>query len=151
MESLKAAISLIIEAGYQIDKDAFELLKDLSQKVNLTSLVKTVIDEINSLSERPIFITRKFIEEKVGKIVLTEEVRGTSYVTGKTGFQPYARGVESDFKVISDPTEKISGIGSLEDCIEYFRSRFKKLSRIIRSRTDAKDAGSISDALKASE
>ncbi|MEM1506642.1 MAG: DNA-directed DNA polymerase II small subunit [Candidatus Bathyarchaeia archaeon] len=151
LESVKAAVSLVIEAGYQIDREAFEFLKKVSHKTDLTSLVKAVIEEINALPEKPLFITRKLLEEKVDKSILLGEDRSAGFVSGKTSFQPYAKGVESDFKVISDPTEKISATGSLEDCIEYFRSRFRKLSKIIKSRGDARDAGNISDALKAPE
>ncbi|MCX8171380.1 MAG: metallophosphoesterase, partial [Candidatus Bathyarchaeota archaeon] len=152
-ESINAAVSLIIEAGYQIDREAFEFLKKISHKIEPSSLVKAVVDEINALSEKPLFITRKLLEEKIDRSILAEVEKSgdISFVSGKAIFQPYAESVESDIKVISDPTGKISAAGSLEDYIEYFRSRFRKLSKIIRSRGDAKDSGSISDALRAPE
>ncbi|MEM2027494.1 MAG: DNA-directed DNA polymerase II small subunit [Candidatus Bathyarchaeia archaeon] len=156
IESIKAAVSLIIEAGYQIDREAFEFLKRISHKVDPASLVKAVIEEVNTLPEKPLFITRKILEEKIGRSILlelekNEKERSVGLITGKTAFHPYAKEVESDLKVISDPTEKISAVGSLEDCIEYFRSRFRKLSKIIKSRGDSRDSGSISDALKSPE
>jgi len=150
-ESVKRAVSLIIGAGYQIDREAFEFLKEISERADLDSLIKDIIDEINASPERPLFITREILENKIRRRGVIEGITPTPSVTGKTSFQQYARDVETDLKVISDPTNKISATGSLEDCIEYFRSRFRKISKIIRSRVDSKDAGSIEDALKAPE
>ncbi|MEM2341751.1 MAG: DNA-directed DNA polymerase II small subunit [Candidatus Bathyarchaeia archaeon] len=150
-ENIRKAVSLIIESGYQIDREAFELLKKISQKIDLDFIVKSIIDEVNSLPEKPLLITREILEGKIKEKNILEEAITAPAVTGKGSFQQYAKNIESDLKVISDPTNKISATGSLEDCIEYFRSRFRKISRIIRSRVDSKDAGSIEDALKTPE
>ena len=147
-EDFKNLISLVLEAGYQIDKDAFDFLKEISQKIDLKTFIKSVIEEIKTLPETPLFITRKQLEEKAKKLGFFETA---STITGKTSFQPYARDVESDFKVISDPTKKIGTSGSLEDCIEYFRDRFRKISRIIRNRVDSRDSSNIMEALKSPE
>ncbi len=147
-KNIRNVVSLIIEAGYQIDKEAFEFLKEISERIDLNSLVKRVIGEINTLPEKPIFITREILEKEINKEDLGTTARE---LTGKATLQFYAKNIEADLKVISDPTNKISATGSLEDCIEYFRSRFRKISRILRKRADVKDAGSIADALKAPE
>ena len=146
-KNIRNVISLIIEAGYQIDKEAFEFLKEISGRVDLNSLVKSVIEEVDAFPEKPLFITREMLEKKINE----ERITATHELTGKTIQRLYAKNIEADFKVISDPTDKISATGSLEDCIEYFRSRFRKISRILRGRTDAKDAGNLVDALKAPE
>jgi len=148
-EDVRKTISLIIESGYQVDREAFELLTSISHRVDIYSLVKDLIEEISLLSEKPLFITREIIEKKlVDKTDVTETLRE---VSGKYIFKPHAKEVETDLKVLSDPTDKISATGSLKDCIEYFRNRFRKISRILRNRIDVRDAGSISDALKAPE
>jgi DNA polymerase II small subunit len=147
--NIRNIISLVLEAGYQIDKDAFEFLREISGNININSLVKSIIEEINALPERPLFITRRLLEEKAQKFGL---LKVSSQVgTGKTSFQPYAKDIEPDFKVISDPTDKIGASGSLEDCIEHFRDRFRKISRILRNRMDARDANNLLDALEAPE
>jgi len=150
-ESLKRAVSIIIEAGYQIDKEAFEFLKNILFQVELDSLIKCVLEKMRALSDKPLFITREVIEEEIDKRGLLKNLKTTHEVSSKTSFKPYAKEVKSDLKIISDPTNEISATGSLSDCIEYFRSRFKKISRILRNRVDVKDAGTIADALKASE
>ncbi|MBS7606231.1 MAG: DNA-directed DNA polymerase II small subunit [Candidatus Bathyarchaeia archaeon] len=147
--SVRRAISLIIQAGYQVDSGAFEFLKEISEKMDIISLVKKAIDDVNALPEKPLLITREILERKAET---SEKKSAITYpVSGKTSFEPYAKNIDPDLKVISDSTSKISATGSLEDCIEYFRSRFMKISRIIRNRIDAKDAGSLADALKAPE
>ena len=147
--NMRNIISLVLEAGYQIDKDAFEFLREISGSTNLNFLVKSVIEEINALPEKPLFITRRLLEEKAQKLGLLKV--SSQIGTGKIGFQPYAKDIEPDFKVISDPTDKIGASGSLEDCIEHFRDRFRKISKIIRNRIDARDAYNLLDALRAPE
>lgn len=147
-ENFKNLISLVLEAGYQIDKEAFDFLKEISQKIDLKTFIISVIEEIKTLPEAPLFITRKQLEERARKLGFFEE---SSTLTGKISFQPYVRDIESDFKVISDPTEKIATSGSLEDCIEYFRDRFRKISKIIRNRMDCRDSSSIVEALRSPE
>ncbi|MEM3180246.1 MAG: DNA-directed DNA polymerase II small subunit [Candidatus Bathyarchaeia archaeon] len=149
-DNLRRAVSLIIGAGYQIDKEAFDSLRVLANNVDIDSLIRGIFEEVEALSEKPLYITRRIIEEAARKSS-KKETKASYEVSGKTYFKPYAKDIESDFKVISDPTDKISATGSLSDCIEYFRSRFKKISRILRSRVDVRDAGSIADALKAPE
>lgn len=150
-DSLKIAVSLIIGAGYQIDKEAFELLKELSQQVNIDSFVRDLLKEINLLPERPLLINRKIVEDGIARRGLLKETRAVYEASGKGSFKPYAKDVDSNLKVISDPTHKVGAAGSLDDCIEYFRSRFKKISKILRSRVDVKDSGTIADALRAPE
>ncbi|MEM2938679.1 MAG: DNA-directed DNA polymerase II small subunit [Candidatus Bathyarchaeia archaeon] len=147
--NIRNVLSLVFEAGYQIDKDAFEFLREISGITDLKSLIKSIIEEINSLPEKPLSITRRLFEEKARKSGLLKV--GSQVVTGKTGYHPYAKDIESDFKVISDPTDKIGASGSLEDCIEHFRDRFRKISKIIRNRMDARDAYNLLDALEAPE
>lgn len=148
-DSVRRAISLIIQAGYQVDSGAFEFLKEISEKVDIISLVRKAIDDVNALPEKPLLITREILESRTE--MPRKKSAATYPISGKASFEPYAKNIGADLKVISDSTNKISATGSLEDCIEYFRSRFTKISRIIRNRIDAKDAGSISDALKAPE
>ncbi|MEM1514477.1 MAG: DNA-directed DNA polymerase II small subunit [Candidatus Bathyarchaeia archaeon] len=150
-ENLKRAISLIVEAGYQVDKEAFEFLKAISNQENLDFLLKHMLKEMEKSPNKPLFITRKIIEEKIKKNGLLEVSGTTNGITSKLFFSPRAKEVEPEIKIISDPTNRIGATGSLNDCVEYFRSRFKKISKILKSRIDIKDAGTIADALKAPE
>jgi len=142
---LKRAISFIIEAGYQIGSDAFQILENASGKVDLDALVRGIIEEVNNLSEKPLFIEPEIIERKIKEMQKKE--KPIVVTTGKGGYKPYAKEIESEIEVIRDPAKSISTTGTLENYIKYFRSRFHKIRKILRSRMDS-DSGSINQALR---
>jgi DNA polymerase II small subunit len=67
---------------------------------------------------------------------------------GRKSFRPYAKDVEDNIKVISDPTDEICTTGSIKEYLEYFQDRFERLQKILKKRIDAKNAVTISIALK---
>jgi DNA polymerase II small subunit len=69
--------------------------------------------------------------------------------SGKESFQPAAKEIDTDLKVLEDPTAEINTIGSMEEYQEYFTDRFHRLQRFLRQRMDARDATTIAEALKA--
>jgi len=144
---LRRAISLIIGAGYQIDKEAFEFLKEASEAADLESLVKNIINEIDKIPDKPLFINRELLEKKIKELQPSKHP-SSSAETGKTGFHPYAKEIEAELEVLEDPTDKINATGSLEDYIEYFQDRFRRLHRIINRRMDARDACTILEAFR---
>jgi len=152
-EKLQEAVSFAIAAGYQLDKEAFELLKKLSETRDPFALIKEAIKRIELLSEKPLFIGRGFLEE-VTKELLPErkeaEPSPPPIIEAKKIFRPYAKDIDTDIRVIEDPTDKICATGSIEEYLGYFQDRFKKLQRFLRQRMDAKDAMPVSQALKAS-
>jgi len=146
---LRKAISLAIESGYQIDREAFELLRDAPQPVDPTLVIKSVLEEADGLPERPLFINRELVEKKMGELFPSRGLPEPVEETGKISFRPYAKEVEADLKVLDDPTNKINATGSLEDYVEYFQDRFRRLRRIMNNRLDVKDACTIAEAAKA--
>ena len=146
---LQRAISFIIEAGYQIDSDAFQTLREASNRVDLDLLVRSIIEEANNLPERPLFLKRELIEKKIKEIQPEEDLELSTITTGKGGYTPYAKEVESDIEVLEDPTKRISTTGSLENYVEYFQDRFRRLQKILKSRVDAGDSGTIAQAIRA--
>jgi DNA polymerase II small subunit len=146
---LRRAISLIIGAGYQIDREAFEFLKEASQTVDPNSLIKNVLQDADSLPEKPIWISRELLQEEVEKLHPPEQSLPHISKVGKTSFHPYAKEVERDVRVLEDPTGEISTTGSLEDYVEYFRDRFTKLRKIMSNRMDVRDARTIRQASRA--
>jgi DNA polymerase II small subunit len=152
-EKLQKAITLTISAGYQLDKEAFDFLETVSQTKDPIKLIEATVKKVESLSEKPLFIGRSFLEETFGEVFPKEEAKPPSLpsiIEAKEVFHAYARDMEIDVKVVEDPTEKICGSGSIEEFLEYFQDRFKRMHKILRRRMDAKDASSISDALKTS-
>ena len=155
-ERIQKAVSLAITCGYQLDKQSFDLLQDVSQTKDPIKLIEEAIKKIDRLPEKPLFIGRDFLEEVMKELFPTkEEAEPPSLETAilesrKIPFHAYAKGIDAEIKVIEDPTKKICETGSVEEYLEYFQDRFRKLRRFLGHRMDAKDAMPISEALKAS-
>jgi DNA polymerase II small subunit len=147
-ENLRKAISLALEAGYQLDKDAFDFLESLPETEDPTALIEKAVKKAETLTEKPLFISCSFLKELLAEKT-REPLPKTQLETVKKVFKPYAKEVDSEIKVIEDPTEKICTMGSVEDYLKYFRDRFKRLEKILRRRIDVKDALPISEALRA--
>src|SRR5512136_230720 len=65
----------------------------------------------------------------------------------KEAFKPYAKEVDAQIKVLEDPTAEVCTTGSIEEYLEYFQDRFRRLQKLLRQRMDVKDATSISESL----
>jgi DNA polymerase II small subunit len=160
-EKLQKAVELAITAGYQIDKEAFEFLSIIASSQDPTEIVNKAINEIETLEEKPVFIDRNFLErivkplesQKGEAIELTKEIfqapTEEKIREGKKQFCPFAKEVESDIKIIDDPAANLSASGTMEDYLEYFQDRFKRIEKLLRQRMDVRSAASIIDALKA--
>lgn len=151
-ERLQKAITFTITSGYQLDKEAFDFLKSLSQDRDPVQLMEEAVKKLEDTSEKTLFINRGFLEETAGAFFPKEEEEAKLQpppIEARKAFHAYAEDIDADIKVIEDPTDKISGSATLEDYLEYFQDRFRKLERILRKRIDARGATSISEALKA--
>jgi len=158
-EKLQKAVAATIAAGYQLDKDAYEFLKALANTEDPTEIVNSAMEKIKELKESPPFINKSLLEQMIEKSESTKEIVTqqvieekpslyTHITEGKNQFHPFAKEIESDIKIIEDPTEKINSNGAVDDYLEYFRDRFKRMERLLRQRVDVKNAVSILDALK---
>jgi DNA polymerase II small subunit len=165
MEKLQKAVGLTIAAGYLLDKGAFDFLNMIATTEDPTEIITKAIGKIENLSEKPLFIERTFLEQLLKEraepaeemIIETQKehpkeppnpqtLRTTE---AKISFKPYAKEVDAKISIIEDPSTKLSSNGTLEDFLEYFRDRFKRVERLLRQRMDAKSAASITDALRA--
>jgi len=163
-ERLQRAISNVIEAGYQLDKEAFTLLETLSKTEDPVALMEKVIKKAEALAPKPLFIGRNFLEdlmaeeEKASKMEaeLKPAISAPSpslpqppYEARKEAFKPYAKEVDAQIKVLDDPTGEVCTTGTIEEYLEYFQDRFRRLQKFLRQRIDARDATTIPEALKA--
>jgi len=161
-ERLQKAISNTIEAGYQLDREAFALLETLSKTEDPVTLMEKAIKKAEELTQKPFFIGRNFLEELVSEGErpprLEAELKPSiplitpqqlPYESRKEAFKPYAKEVEAQIKVLDDPTGELCTTGTIEEYMEYFQDRFRRLQKLLKQRIDAKDATTISEALKA--
>jgi DNA polymerase II small subunit len=146
-QRLKRAIELIIQAGHQLDVSALSFLKQLAQRDEFEGLVNKILSALEKMPDPPLFLTRGFFES----CVITEEAgtgeRAPSEDVGYT-FKPYAKEVVAKIEVLDDSAERVEyGVG-IDGYLDHFRSRFTKIERILRERSDVRDAVPISEALK---
>lgn len=158
-ERLQKAVETTIAAGYQLDKEAFEFLKIVAATEDPIKIVNKALEKMENQKEKAFFIDRNFLEvlmkdfeELEGKAVpqkeIPQQLPELGITEGKKAFQPYAKDVEAKISVIEDPSTKIGSEGDIEDYLEYFRDRFRRMEKLLRQRMDVKAAASIIDALK---
>jgi len=155
-ERLQRAVSLTIEAGYQLNKEAFDFLNSLSKTKDPIKLIEETIKKIETIPEKTLFIDRNLLED-VAKETFPKAVEEKTPLEpppkppleAKKIFRVYAKEIDTDIQIIEDPTEEICESGTLEEYLEYFQDRFRRIQKILRRRIDTRDALTISDALKA--
>jgi DNA polymerase II small subunit len=160
-EKLQKAIETAMAAGYQLNSDAFEFLSIVAATDDPTEIVNKALQRLTELEEKPFFIERAFLEtvlnppDPAGETQVQpleenpeEQPEKQQLTEGQSVFRPYAKDVEADIKVIEDPTGKLSSNGTIEDFLQYFQDRFKRLDRLLRQRIDVKAATPISEAVK---
>jgi DNA polymerase II small subunit len=163
-EKLQRAVALAIAAGYQLQKEAFELLNMIAATEDPTELIGKAIQQIESLEQKPFFIERNLLEDLLNSMKPPKETtaqpleNGFHSVTqperpqlteGKTPFHPYAKEVEAKINIIDDPGAKIDSGGTFDDYLAYFQDRFRTMERLLRQRIDVRSAASVLDALRA--
>jgi DNA polymerase II small subunit len=162
-ENLQKAIEATIAAGFQLNSEAFEFLSQNSETNNPVDVMNLAVQKLHELQEKPFFIDRIFLESLMQQLAsavaevlpepqstvdppvkpaveLTREVENTFY--------PYAKDIKADFSILDDATGKLSSNGTLEEYVEYFRDRFKRIEHLLRQRMDVKAATPIVEALK---
>jgi DNA polymerase II small subunit len=159
---LQKAVETSIAAGYQLNSEAFEFLTSVAATEDPTQMVSKALREIEKLEEKPLFIEKEFLQEirQHSKLKTQEtctpipaeetiqEKMARQTPEAASLFQPFAKDVEPDIKVIEDPTGKLSSNGTIEEYLQYFQDRFKRLERLLRQRIDVRAATPILEALK---
>ena len=145
-EALKKALGEIIQAGYQVSKEGFDLLKTLDEPV-LVELAQYSIKRANALPEEKSILDYNFLKALLEEIELSKEPKAE--ITGKSGETPLAKEYDAEVNVTKNPAEEITSEGDLEGFLEYFRDRYNRMEKIFKKRIDARDAIPIKEALKA--
>jgi len=158
-EKLQRAVEATIAAGYQLNSEAFEFLNKAAATDDPTAIINKALQRIEELREKPLFIDKSFLEALLKKTETIEEEQAQTkdkslelppqhWTEGKRFFHPYAKDVEANINVIEDPTSKLSSNGTIEEYLQYFQDRFKRIERLLRQRIDVKAATPILEALK---
>jgi DNA polymerase II small subunit len=158
-KKVREAVLMVLEAGYHLDVNAFNFLCTISKTKDPTMVLEGSLRKLETKSQNSFLIDESLLKEVANDVFpqaeeISQEVETRSnkqYVSsGKThSFQPYSKNIDSQLKVIEDPTEEINSTGSIEECLEYFQDRFKKIRKLLRQRMDSRDAGQIKDGFRA--
>ncbi len=162
-ERLQKAISNAIEAGFQLDKEAFTFLETLSKTEDPITFMEKTVKKAEELAQKPFFITRSLLEELAKEATAPqqrEELQPSislppqmppqpPFESRKEAFKPYAKEVDAQITVLDDPTNQLCSTGTMKEYLEYFQDRFRRLQKLLRQRFDVRDATTISQALKA--
>ena len=141
-EELKEALGRIIESGYQIGADGFEYLKTLEIS-ELQESVKNAIRAAEASPQGVLFFDKDFLQKVREENQRPDPLR---FASRRPQIRPLAAEHEGEAKLLDNITADASG--DMEGFVEYFRSRFRKIERILRQRLDVRDAVTIGDALK---
>ncbi len=158
-EKLQKAVEATIAAGYQLNSEAFDFLSAICTTDDPTTIMSKALQRIEELEEKPLFIDKTFLETLLKPLETTEKKQNSPQnqkleplehqtTEGKIVFHPYAKDVEPNINVIEDPTGKLTSNGTIEEYLQYFKDRFKRIERLLRQRIDVRAATPISEALK---
>jgi DNA polymerase II small subunit len=145
-EERKKAIGTILEAGFQMESDAFKALTEIGAPGHLDPLVKEVLRVAGTVEPRPASISRDLVLRAAERLDSSEKNTAPDH-SGVDHSRRFAEDLESRLEVVSDPTGKLGTTGSFDDFLRYFRNRFDKMSVLFRQRMDTRNAGTIADAL----
>ncbi len=159
-DKLQKAVETTIQAGYQLNSEAFAYLTQIAQTEDPTEIVNRALTQIEELEEKPFFIEKAFLEELYEETQNqtpqtqpqpqepTQQTETQTTPEATPYYEPYAKTIQPQIKIIDDPTKKLSSNGTIEDYIHYFQDRFKRLEKLLRQRIDVKAATPIIEALK---
>ena len=158
-ENLQKAIEATLAAGYQLNSEAFEFLSQNSDTTNPQDIMNLALEKIQDLEEKPFFIDKVFLEPLMQQLTVTQTnaplemqqntvqrsipsaLKQTNEI--ESVFYPYARDIKTNLSILEDATGKLSSNGTLEEYLEYFQDRFKRIEHLLRQRMDVKAATSI--------
>lgn len=143
-EKLKKAVEAIVLAGYQLTKDAFDFLKSIENESFFEEFIQKVIKESN-LTQKSFIIDAPFLKS----LFFDEEKKDKKFAYGLFTKTPFAKEIESRVEVLDNSSNEINSSGSIEDFVDYFRDRFKKMAKILQERNDTKGARTLEEALEA--
>ncbi len=145
-EELRKAVGMILQAGFQVESDAFKTLVQLGREDSLKLLVDEVLRLAASAEPRPVSISTDLVLKAAEQLDLsTKHAISLEDSIGRP--RRFAEDRESRLEVVFDPTGKLGTTGGFDDFLHYFRSRFEKMSGLFRQRIDTRNTGTISDAL----
>jgi DNA polymerase II small subunit len=144
-EESKRVVERVVSAGWQLSTSAFELIQTSSGRLDQDKLADALIAAAEKQPTGQHLINRVIVEQVLNHLLpLAETIRISEPVRTEA---PPAAQIQSELKVLKDPSSVSIFGGSMEDFNRHFRDRFVKMRDILQRRSDARDAGTVSNAL----
>ena len=148
-EGFRHVVERVLSAGWQFGTDAFDLIQASAGSLNQDKLAEELIAAAKKQHPKQNLIDRPVVELVLNHMLpLAETIRISEPVRAGA---PVAAQIQSELKVLKDPSSMSTFGGSMDDFNRHFRDRFVKMREILQRRSDARDAGTISDALNAQQ
>jgi DNA polymerase II small subunit len=154
MSKSKDIIKELLDRNCLLTPDAHELLKKIDvSTIDIDELAEAVKNEIVVSAEilTPILDSlglriedKKETKTKKKEVIMEEAPKQTS-----TEFVPIGKSIKTKLKVLSESSDRTSVMGDRSDFEIFFRSRYKQLQAILKSRGDITNTVSIEDLKKA--
>lgn len=146
---LRRAVGLIVAAGFQLDKAAFDYLKTLGSHAELTSIVQSIISEARRTQATGDTVIRQPLAEGIASKYLQEPTTEPEPAEPIGAPAPYAKQIDARVRIVRDPGSEIGSAATIEDFAQYFRDRYQKQRLILHERFDARAATTLAQALSA--
>ena len=142
MEHIRRFVQELTQAGYQLDRSAYDYLKSMDE-TQASKCEKTVLLTITEKPDTSRILTRQRLVE-----ISTPEISTATQIVASVAQRIPAKQIESKCEVVRDPAKEIGTGGSIDDFSHYFKDRFHKLSAAFGQRTDARDATTLGVAMR---
>lgn len=151
-ERVQRAVSLLLRAGYHLEKEAFDFLYAISKVTDPVRLIEVLLKQLDNFEHKRLLVSKKLLEEAVNdQLPVCDDPADYSkapaasarVLTPKRRRYVKAKDTESDVEVLQDPTKEVCSTGAIEEYLQYFRDRFQRIERLVRQRMDCRGATSL--------
>jgi DNA polymerase II small subunit len=125
------------ELSLILSKEAAELLNELPNALQ-------VIEKIADAPDAPMVVSKQQVAQAADQVE-AENKSPKVAITGGNTYQPIAADIAADYNIYEsyDISGKSRCTGKVEDFVDYFKDRYKKLSTILKSRVSETPPTSI--------
>ena len=141
MEHLRRFVQELASAGYQLDRSAYDYIKEMDEG-QASTFAKNILLTVDEKTNTSHILSRQLLLE-MSKPSRAETTQVYATVTPTIP----AKKISPRLEVLRDPSKETGTGGSIEDFSHYFRDRFRKLTSAFRERSDSRDAGTLGGAL----